>query len=447
MVDYFRKARKILKHTGILLLSVMTFLMITNLPTLTHSYQAIAQNTRSEIRGVWLTNNDFHVMRDRAKLSAALTQLKQLNFNTIYPVVWNGGYVNYPSVTAQKAGIQPFIFRGTNGEDILREIINQGHRQGLLVIPWFEFGFMAPPTSELAVNHKSWLTQRRNRSLTSISVAGEVVWLNPFHPEVQEFLTNLVLEAVNNYDIDGVQFDDHMSLPNEFGYDNFTMNLYRREAALNNRTCRARRGRPAPKRASKSKAKPSTQPVSARCTLMPLEPSSNPDNPQWVKWRADKITQFMGRLNKAVKARKPQAIFSVSPNYYDFAYKEQLQDWLNWVRLDIVDEIIVQVYRQDLQSFLGLINRPEMAEVQKKVLTAVAILSGLKSNPAPLRQIQPQVQAVRDRNLGISFFYFGSLWGYGPEINTERQLQFSNFFRYRPTRVVDPLDLNNPFIN
>jgi uncharacterized lipoprotein YddW (UPF0748 family) len=155
----------------------------------------------------------------------------------------------------------------------------------------------------------------------------------------------------------------------------------------------------------------------------------------------------MGRLNKAVKARKPQAIFSVSPNYYDFAYKEQLQDWLNWVRLDIVDEIIVQVYRQDLQSFLGLINRPEMAEVQKKVLTAVAILSGLKSNPAPLRQIQPQVQAVRDRNLGISFFYFGSLWGYGPEINTERQLQFSNFFRYRPTRVVDPLDLNNPFIN
>jgi uncharacterized lipoprotein YddW (UPF0748 family) len=58
-----------------------------------------------------------------------------------------------------------------------------------------------------------------------------------------------------------------------------------------------------------------------------------------MRWRADKITAFMVQLNQAVKARKPNAIFSISPNYYDFAYKFQLQDWLAWVRQNIVDEL------------------------------------------------------------------------------------------------------------
>jgi uncharacterized lipoprotein YddW (UPF0748 family) len=77
---------------------------------------------RQEIRGVWLTSNDFSVIRDRQQLSKALKQLKQLNFNTIYPVVWNSGYVMYPSTVAQEAGIQPFVYRGLEGQDIVEDI-------------------------------------------------------------------------------------------------------------------------------------------------------------------------------------------------------------------------------------------------------------------------------------------------------------------------------------
>ena len=29
--------------------------------------------------------------------------------------------------------------------------------------------------------------------------------MNAFHPEVQEFMTNLILEVVENYDVDGIQ--------------------------------------------------------------------------------------------------------------------------------------------------------------------------------------------------------------------------------------------------
>ena len=357
---------------------------------LIQSNKPIAQsiNNRQEIRGVWLTSNDFTMFSDRKQLGESLQQLKKLNFNTIYPVVWNSGYVMFPSNVAKEAGIQPFVYRGNEGQDIVADIIKQAHQHNLLVMPWFEYGFMAPPTSELAIAHPDWLTQERDGSLTD---EGEVAWLNPFHPEVQSFLTELVLESVTNYDLDGIQFDDHTSLPKTFGYDRYTVNLYRQET---------------------KKVAP-----------------ADPNDPDWVKWRANKLTAFMVRLNKAVKQRKPNVIFSVSPNHYEFAYKQQLQDWLGWVRQNIVDELIVQVYRDDLDDFRAQVSRPEIIEAQNKISTGIGVLSGLRNSNVPMSRVYSQVIAAQERGLGISFFYYKSLWGYGPESVADRQKEIQYLFR------------------
>ncbi|MBW4647036.1 MAG: glycoside hydrolase family 10 protein [Goleter apudmare HA4340-LM2] len=363
-------------------------------------HPAIAQLPRQEIRGVWLTNNDFATLRERAKVQEAVDRLQQMNFNTIYPVVWNSGYVMYPSAVARNTGIQPFVLRGAEGQDILADLINQAHRKGLLVIPWFEFGFMAPPTSELALNHPNWFTQKRDGSQTSISAAGEVKWLNPFHPQVQQFISNLVLEVVTQYNVDGIQFDDHMSLPHEFGYDKYTVALYTQE------------------------------------TKNP--PPTNPQDQAWMRWRADKITAFMVQLNKTVKERKPNTIFSVSPNYYNFAYKFQLQDWLNWVRQNIVDELIVQVYRPNLQSFVETISLPEMQETQRLIPTGVGIMAGLRTNPVSMQQIKSQVRAARQRGLGTAFFYYESLWQHASESVAQRQAGFQALFQYPALRARTP---------
>lgn len=373
-----------------LLAFTIPLLLNTFIPGSSSELAAIAQQPQQEIRGVWMTSNDMHILRDRAKLQEAVSQLKQLNFNTLYPVVWNAGYALYPSAVAQQAGIQPFVYKGSDGQDMLADLIAQAHAQGLLVIPWFEFGFMAPPTSELATQRASWLTQRRDGSQTSMSDAGEVVWLNPFRPEVQKFITDLVLEIVTQYDVDGIQFDDHTSLPNDFGYDPYTIALYTRET---------------------KKA-----------------PPPNPFDQAWMRWRANKITTFMVQLNQAVKARKPKAIFSLSPNYYDFAYKMHLQDWLGWLRKNVIDELVVQVYRPDLQSFQDQIVRPEIQEAQQKIPTGIGILTGLRNKPVSMALIQAQVQAARDRGLGVSFFYYESLWDTSPESAGERQAGFQALF-------------------
>ncbi|MDP5015831.1 MAG: family 10 glycosylhydrolase [Dolichospermum sp.] len=358
---------------------------------------AIAQIPRQEIRGVWMTNNDLNILRDKTKVQEAVIQLQKLNFNTIYPVVWNSGYVMYPSEVAKRLEIQPFVFRGLDGHDILADLIEKSHRQNLLVIPWFEFGFMAPPTSELAMNKPEWFTQKQDGSQTSISAAGEVKWLNPFHPEVQKFITDLLVELSNKYDLDGIQFDDHMSLPHEFGYDKYTVALYTKETKKT--------------------------------------PPKDPQDPEWVSWRANKITDFMVKLNQTVKQIKPKMIFSVSPNYYDFAYKFQLQDWLNWVRLNIVDELIVQVYRENLDHFTAKLSRPEMEEVKQLIPTGIGIMAGLRTKLVTIQQIQAQVRAAQQQGLGVAFFYYESLWNAAPEPLKERLAGFKTLFPYPALRT------------
>jgi uncharacterized lipoprotein YddW (UPF0748 family) len=332
---------------------------------------------QQELRGVWLTANDMPVLRDRERMQATVDRLAELRFNRLYVVVWNGGMAYYPSDLSEGRGYQDFSYRGLQGQDVIGEVIAAGRQRGLTVLPWFEFGFMAPPDSELARRHRSWLTQKRDGSLTSISAAGEVVWLNPFRPEVQQLITELVLEVVNRYGAEGIQFDDHMSLPREFGYDPFTVALYRKDT-----------GKEAP---------------------------ADPGDPAWVQWRADRLTAFMEQLSQAIRQARPGAIISISPNYYDFAYKLQLQDWRSWVQKGIADELLIQVYRPDLASYLPQLNKPEVQEAKARIPTAIAVLSGQRNRPTPMPLIRQKVQANRAQNLGVAFFYLESLWSVGPE--------------------------------
>jgi uncharacterized lipoprotein YddW (UPF0748 family) len=353
-----------------------------------------AQTNRFDVRGVWMTVNDSDIWMDRANTQKAMSDLARLNFNTVYPVVWNSGYAMYPSPVAQQAQIQPHVPRGKQGQDTLSELIAYAHQQKLRVMPWMEFGFMAPPTSELAMQHPDWLTQQRDGNQYWTGVAGEVVWLNPFKPEVQQLITGLVTEIASRYDIDGIQFDDHLSLPVSFGYDPYTLALYTKE--------------------TKKQA------------------PANERDPAWLRWRADKITAFVAQLNKTVKALRPNAVFAVAPNPYISAYGSHLQDWIGWVRKNLVDELTVQVYRPDINVFQAELLKPEIQESRQKIPTGIGILTGLRNRKIPIAQVQSQSQVARSQGLGLTFFYYESLWDYGPEPIQDRQARFQALLR-QPT--------------
>jgi uncharacterized lipoprotein YddW (UPF0748 family) len=100
-----------------------------------------------------------------------------------------------------------------------------------------------------------------------------------------------------------------------------------------------------------------------------------------------------------------------------------------------VDELIVQVYRPDLQSFLNQITRPEIQEVQQKIPTGVGVLTGLRNKPVAMPLIQAKVNSARDRGLGVSFFYYESLWENSPEPITQRQSNFQSLFNLPASRL------------
>ncbi|MFP4299635.1 MAG: glycoside hydrolase family 10 protein [Spirulinaceae cyanobacterium] len=347
-----------------------------------------------ELRGVWLTNIDSDVLFSQEKLRGAIANLNQLNFNTLYPTVWNWGYTLYPSQIAQQAyGIALDPEPGLQNRDILQEIITEAHTRDMAVIPWFEFGFMAPADSTLAQTHPQWLTQRRNGE--TIWLEGGVherVWLNPLRSDVQKFITDLAVEIVSKYDVDGIQFDDHFGFPSDFGYDEFTVNLYRQEHNNQN-------------------------------------PPADPKNPEWIRWRAGKITNFMADLFATLKAANPQAIISLSPNPQEFSLESYLLDWQTWERMGFIEELIVQVYRNDLDRFQAELAHNSLQQAQDHIPVAIGVLSGLRGRFVPLSLIQEQVEIVRDRGFaGVSFFFYESLWNYADEPPTQRQAALNQLF-------------------
>ncbi|MBW4596410.1 MAG: glycoside hydrolase family 10 protein [Brasilonema angustatum HA4187-MV1] len=369
------------------------------------SFPLYAQNTplrpqTSELRGVWLTNIDSNVLFARDRLQNSLQSLKNLNFNTVYPTVWNWGWTLYPSKVAQKVtGRSLDPAPGLQGRDILKEIVTVGHQKNLTVIPWFEFGFMAPADSQLAKNRPQWLTSRRDGSKIWKEGAENRVWLNPFHPEVQQFIQDLVVEIVKNYDIDGIQFDDHFGLPSELGYDAYTVALYKKE----------HRGQ---------------------------APSTNFQDAEWVRWRANKITDYMKRVFQAIKATKKNCLVSVAPNPQDFSYKSFLADWQTWERNGLIEELVIQIYRDDLNAFVKELECPEVKAAQSHIPVSIGIMTGLKAKPISIQQIQTQIQKVRERNFaGVSFFFYESLWNMTGETPQQRQAGFQKIF---PTSVAYP---------
>lgn len=328
--------------------------------------------TKTELRGIWLTNIDSDVIFSRKNINDAVNRLEKLNFNTIYPTVWQGGYTIHPSAVAKRVfGQLNDPAPALKGRDVLKEIITEAHKKGIAVIPWFEFGFMAPAKSELARLHPDWLAKRRDGSTIWKEGIEDRVWLSPFHPEVQKFIQDLVVELVANYDLDGIQFDDHFGLPSEFGYEPLTVLMYQKDIK---------------------------QP-----------PSNDSRETFWVRWRADRINDFMARLFTAIKARKQKCIVALSPNPFNFALPASLQDWFTWERRGYIEEIVLQVYRSDIKRFNQELEREEVKLAKPHIPTAIGILTGLKNNPVPLKQIQEQVQEVRKRNFaGVSFFFYES---------------------------------------
>ncbi len=268
----------------------------------------------NEMRAVWITNVDSDVLLTDAKIAESMDYLESIGVNVIFPVVWNKGYTIYPSEVMNSEFGKP-IWPNVSGRDPLKKLVVEAHRNGIEVIPWFEFGF-SPSYSlnggHILAKYPEWGLKNSSGNLV---VKNGFDWMSGIVPGVQNFITSLVLEVVDNYDVDGVQGDDRLpAMPVEGGYEEYTVNLYKSENNGNN------------------------------------PPSNFADN-NWMKWRADKLNYYYKSLRDSVKKRGDYLIFSSGPSVYPWGYQNYLQDTKTWVTDGIIDNFIPQLYRQDVSSY------------------------------------------------------------------------------------------------
>jgi uncharacterized lipoprotein YddW (UPF0748 family) len=269
-----------------------------------------------EVRGTWITTTANDAISSPARTEETMRRLREIGLNTVYVECWKNGYTEFPSETMKRTvGIAMRV----NGQDaiqrdLLAESVIQAHRNGLLCVAWFEYGFMAAfkdTTNELRAK-KEWMTVAADGS--DIGKKNGFAWLNPFHPEVQQFLIDISLDAIKAYDLDGIQLDDRIALPVDLGYDDYTRALYKKET-----------GKDVP---------------------------SDFKDPAWMQWRADKITDFSLRYVTELRAARPELIISVSPAPFPWSYENYLCDWMQWTRWCYCggkrwNEYVPQTYRMD----------------------------------------------------------------------------------------------------
>ncbi len=351
----------------------------------------------SESRSVRLSNSSSDVLFSATEIEGALNKLAELQINTVYPTVWDGAYTLYESAEMGRVGGGSLHPQLDVNETSLAEIVARKEAKNLTVIPGFEKGFQLKANSPLAEKRSNWLTSRKD---TSKIVEGSnndenKYWLNPFHPQVQQFFLQLLIEVVSNYEVDGIQLNQYFGLPVEFGYDDFTKQLYSDENSGQ-------------------------------------QPPDNASDADWVKWRAGKLTDFMRQVFWVVKEYNPNCIISLSSLPSEEAYNNYLQDWKVWESSGLIEELVLQVSAENLEDFTAELEKPAVQKALRHIPVSVEIATGVEDESMPISEIEERVKAARDRFFaGLSFSSYEGL--VAATATTEGQEKFLAMFQETET--------------
>lgn len=213
--------------------------------------------------------------------------------------------------------------------DSLGECIRQAHdttggKQRLDVWPWL-VSFRARNAMKAA--HPDWITRdNKDNIIGGLDAATASDW-DPGHPGVAQHLTNVYMDIVSNYDVDGVHFDYIRFSDSINGYNPVSI------ARFNARYKRT--GKPAN------------------------------NDPDWNQWRRDQVTNVVRKIYLNVLAIKPDVkvtgsliCFSPGPTRPATSnaavwktafektrpYNEVFQDWRSWLEEGIMDVAVPMAY-------------------------------------------------------------------------------------------------------
>ncbi len=168
-----------------------------------HDFRAMWMATVVNID--WPSRPGLSAERQQAELRAWLDLAVRNNFNAVVLQVrptadafWPSPYEPWSAWLSGRQGVDP-------GYDPLAFAVEEAHRRNLALHAWFNpyRVSMTGRLKDLAATHPArlhpdWVVRKDGR-----------LYYNPGLPEVREFVTAAIMDAVTRYDIDGVHFDDY----------------------------------------------------------------------------------------------------------------------------------------------------------------------------------------------------------------------------------------------
>ncbi len=176
----------------------------------------------SDLRGAWVSNvanidtpRGLPIEEYKAALDRIINKAAEYNMNALIFQVRPTNDAYYPS----KLNPWSRFITGTEGQDpgfdVLEYVINEAGKKGIRIHAWMnpyrvgmkpidEYGSKEAYLETLSENN--WA--RLHPEHTILDGLNKVI-LSPSHPEVIKFVTDSIMEVVNNYDVDGVHIDDY----------------------------------------------------------------------------------------------------------------------------------------------------------------------------------------------------------------------------------------------
>lgn len=283
-----------------------------------------------EVRAFWV--DMFH---DGAKtpeqVDKLLQDVKNANANAIFLQIRRRGDAFY-NKSIEPRTEDPGL---PAGYDPLADLIQKAHASNprIQVHAWFAtmpvWNKSTPPKDPNHVfnlhgpgktGRDFWLSKNYSGSYMS----GSEYVVDPGHPDVVNYTTNVVTHVVKNYNIDGVHLDLIRYMGSDWGYNPTSVERFNR---IYNRT-----GNP------------------------------SPTDEQWKAWRREQVNNFVGKIYVNTMAIKPNVIVSAAAIAWGDGPKtmedymasrtmnDALQDWNRWLENGWVDLAIPMNYFREFDS-------------------------------------------------------------------------------------------------
>ena len=274
-----------------------------------------------EVRAMWISYLEFGSnAKTEAEFTSKVTTMfdkcVEYGMNTVIVQVRPFSDAMYPSSYFPWSKYVSGTMGTAPGYDPLQIMVAQAHARGLKIQAWLNpYRITSGSTSVAALpdGHpaKTWRESADASTNRCVLTFDGNLYYNPSKEEVKQLIINGVSEIVQNYEIDGIHFDDYFYPSLKTGYaSNFDSQEYSQYCSASTAT--------------------GTSPVGI------------------VQWRRNNVNDLVQRVYSSIKAIKPACEFGISPAgnldnlSSNSAYYVDVATWM--ANTGYVDYICPQIY-------------------------------------------------------------------------------------------------------